>query len=65
MNRLFQVANMYEHSCRYIWTAAGKQPEFEKAVGVGGFGYPAMVALNVKRAIYAPLRGAFEEDSVM
>lgn len=63
---LRNVAEKYKRSAyRYIWTAAGKQPEFEKAVGVGGFGYPAMVALNVKRAIYAPLRGAFEEDSVM
>ena len=44
---------------------AGKQQELENAVGVGGFGYPAMVALNVKKAVYAPLRGSFEQDSVM
>ena len=51
--------------CRYVWTAAGKQPELEKVVGVGGFGYPAMVALNVKKAVYAPLRGAFEQEPIM
>lgn len=60
-----QVADQYELVCRYVWTAAGQQPELEKAVGVGGFGYPALVALNVKKAVYAPLRGAFEQDSVM
>lgn len=59
-----QGADQYEYACRYVWTAAGKQPDLEKAVGVGGFGYPAMVALNVKKAVYAPLRGAFEQDSV-
>jgi hypothetical protein len=60
-----QVANQYEPVYRYVWTSAGKQPELEKAVGVGGFGYPAMVALNVKKAVYAPLRGAFEQEPVM
>lgn len=51
-------------SCSYVWAAAGKQPELESAVGVGGFGYPAMVALNAKKAVYAPHRGSFEQESV-
>ncbi|GJN33831.1 hypothetical protein PR202_gb22457 [Eleusine coracana subsp. coracana] len=43
---------------------AGKQPELEKLVGVGGYGYPAMVALNVKKGAYAPLRSAFQRDEI-
>ncbi|GJM98644.1 hypothetical protein PR202_ga15673 [Eleusine coracana subsp. coracana] len=43
---------------------AGKQPELEKHVGVGGYGYPAMVALNVKKGAYAPLRSAFQRDEI-
>lgn len=51
--------------CSYVWAAAGMQPELEKQVGVGGYGYPAMVALNVKKGAYAPLRSAFERDQIM
>lgn len=51
--------------CSYVWAAAGKQPELEKQVGVGGYGYPALVALNLKKKAYAPLRSAFERDQIM
>ncbi|CAN1220030.1 Protein disulfide isomerase-like 2-3 [Linum perenne] len=44
----------------YVWVAAGKQPNLETAVGVGGYGYPALVALNLKKAVYAPLKSAYE-----
>ena len=46
--------------CSFVWAGAGKQADLEKQVGVGGYGYPAMVALNVKKGAYAPLRSAFE-----
>jgi protein disulfide-isomerase A6 len=49
----------------YVWVAAGKQPDLEKNVGVGGYGYPALVALNIKKAVYAPLKSAFELDQIM
>jgi len=49
----------------YVWVAAGKQPDLEKNVGVGGYGYPALVALNLKKAVYAPLKSAFELDQIM
>ncbi|GJY55722.1 disulfide isomerase-like protein 2-3 [Tanacetum coccineum] len=49
----------------YVWAAAGKQPELEKHVGVGGYGYPALIALNVKKGAYAPLKGAFEREQMM
>lgn len=49
----------------YVWTAAGQQPDLEKHVGVGGYGYPALVALNVKKGVYAPLKSAFELDHIV
>lgn len=49
----------------YLWVSAGKQPDLEKHVGVGGYGYPAMVALNIKKKAYAPLKSAFELDHVV
>ncbi|CAK9259751.1 unnamed protein product [Sphagnum jensenii] len=63
---LHTVAEKFKRNAyRYVWAAAGKQPELEKAVGVGGYGYPAMVALNIKKAVYAPLRSSFDLDSVV
>ncbi|THU60853.1 hypothetical protein C4D60_Mb07t17110 [Musa balbisiana] len=44
---------------------AGKQVDLENHVGVGGYGYPALVALNVKKGIYAPLKSAFENDQII
>ncbi|XP_020594216.1 protein disulfide isomerase-like 2-3 [Phalaenopsis equestris] len=48
----------------YVWAAAGKQPDLEQQVGVGGYGYPALVALNVKKGVYAPLRSAFQLNQI-
>ncbi|URE14449.1 Ubiquitin-like autophagy protein Apg12 [Musa troglodytarum] len=49
----------------FVWSAAGKQADLENHVGVGGYGYPALVALNVKKGIYAPLKSAFENDQII
>ncbi|KAG8387061.1 hypothetical protein BUALT_Bualt03G0214200 [Buddleja alternifolia] len=49
----------------YLWAAAGKQPDLEKHVGVGGYGYPALVALNLKKKAYAPLKSAFQRDQII
>ncbi|XP_008805603.1 protein disulfide isomerase-like 2-3 [Phoenix dactylifera] len=63
---LLSVAEKFRRSpYSYVWAAAGKQPDLEKQVGVGGYGYPALVALNVKKGIYAPLRSAFEHDPII
>lgn len=62
---LLSVAEKFKRSpYSYVWAAAGKQPDLEKQVGVGGYGYPALVALNIKKGVYAPLRSAFEVDQV-
>lgn len=57
--------NHYSFYCSYVWASAGKQPDLEKYVGVGGYGYPALVALNLKKGVYAPLKSAFELEHVM
>ncbi|KAK1296843.1 Protein disulfide isomerase-like 2-3 [Acorus calamus] len=57
--------NKYIDILFYVWTGAGKRPNLEKQVGVGSYGYPALVALNVKKGAYAPLRSAFEFDQVV
>lgn len=63
---LLSVAEKFKRSpYSYVWAAAGKQPELEKHVGVGGYGYPALVALNIKKGAYAPLKSAFERDQII
>ncbi|WOL08851.1 protein disulfide isomerase-like 2-3 isoform X2 [Canna indica] len=63
---LLSVAEKFKRSpYSFVWSAAGKQADLENHVGVGGYGYPAMVALNVKKGAYAPLKSAFENDQVI
>jgi hypothetical protein len=40
----------------YVWAEGGKQPQIEAALGVGGFGYPALVAFNPKDAKLSTMR---------
>ncbi|GJW00530.1 disulfide isomerase-like protein 2-3 [Tanacetum coccineum] len=66
LETLLSVAEKFKKSpYSYVWAAAGKQPELEKHVGVGGYGYPALIALNVKKGAYAPLKGAFEREQMI
>ncbi|PIN09134.1 Thioredoxin/protein disulfide isomerase [Handroanthus impetiginosus] len=63
---LLSVAEKFKKSpYSYLWAAAGNQPDLEKHVGVGGYGYPALVALNLKKKAYAPLKSAFEFDQII
>lgn len=63
---LLSVAEKFKRSpYSYVWAAAGKQPDLEQLVGVGGYGYPALVALNVKKRAYAPLRSAFQLNQII
>lgn len=40
------------------------QPALEKEVGVGGFGYPAMIAINSRKMKFATHKGSFGKDSL-
>ncbi|KAL6136977.1 hypothetical protein ACLB2K_062272 [Fragaria x ananassa] len=65
LQQLLSVAEKFKRSpYSYVWAAAGKQQDLENLVGVGGYGYPALVALNVKKGVYAPLKSAFELDQI-
>lgn len=63
---LLSVAEKFKKSpYSFVWAEAGKQSDLEKQVGVGGYGYPALVALNLKKGAYAPLRSAFNHDQIV
>lgn len=48
----------------WVWTEAGAQSGIEKALDVGGSGYPTMVAVSVKKMKYSVLRGAYTVKSI-
>jgi len=51
-----------EHKARkwsYLWVEGGKQKALEESLGVGGFGYPALVALKPADLKYSTMRSAF------
>ena len=48
----------------WLWSEGGSQSKVEEAVEVGGFGYPAMVAVSLKKMKYTTLRGSFSKDGI-
>jgi len=48
----------------WLWTSAGVHSNLEQALGVGGFGYPAMAVVNVRKKVYIILRGSFGRDGI-
>ncbi|WKY15028.1 hypothetical protein Q1695_000499 [Nippostrongylus brasiliensis] len=48
----------------WIWVEAGAQPALEEAFGIGGFGYPAMAAMNYRKMKFAMLKGSFGKDGI-
>jgi len=48
----------------YLWAEALQQPELENSLGIGGFGYPAMAALNFRKMKYSTLRGSFSKEGI-
>lgn len=49
---------------RWLWTEGGSQMELESALGIGGFGYPAMAAINARKMKYALLKGSFSDTGI-
>lgn len=47
-----------------MWAEAGEQPKFEDAFEVGGFGYPAMIAVNTRKLKYSTMTGSFGKDGI-
>lgn len=48
----------------WLWTDAMKQPDIENALSIGGFGYPAMAAVNSRKGKYVLLKGSFSETGI-
>lgn len=48
----------------WVWIEGVVEDQFEEALGVGGFGYPAMVALSYKKKAYSIMKSSFDGPSI-
>ncbi|KAJ8333077.1 hypothetical protein SKAU_G00419730 [Synaphobranchus kaupii] len=48
----------------WLWTEAGAQKDLESALGIGGFGYPAMAAINIHKMKFALFKGSFKKAGI-
>ncbi|EFN61326.1 Protein disulfide-isomerase A6 [Camponotus floridanus] len=48
----------------WVWSEAGAQSNIEDALEIGGFGYPALAAVNIKKMKYSLLKGSFSYDGI-
>jgi len=48
----------------WVWTPAATHSKLEQALGVGGFGYPAMAVVNIRKKVFVILRGSFGKDGI-
>lgn len=48
----------------WVWAEAGAQMDVEEALGIGGFGYPAMAAVNARKLKFAQMKGAFSDTGI-
>ncbi|GAB0100129.1 Protein disulfide-isomerase A6 homolog [Sergentomyia squamirostris] len=62
---LKEIAEKYKNKLwGYVWTEALAQAKLEETLGMGGFGYPAMAVVNLKKKKYSLLRGSFSNDGI-
>lgn len=65
LDNLIKLGEKYKRQkWGWLWTEAGSQLKLEDAIEVGGFGYPAMAAVSVKKAKFAHLKGSFSFDGI-
>lgn len=48
----------------WLWTESGAQMDLESSLGIGGFGYPALAAINARKMKFALLKGSFSETGI-
>ncbi|KAI7837719.1 hypothetical protein COHA_008441 [Chlorella ohadii] len=59
-----QYGHLQDRPFSYLWAEGGAQPKLEANFGVGGYGYPALIAFNPAKAKYATSKSAFEDKHV-
>ena len=53
-----------QRSFGWVWLEGGANSNLEQTLEVGGFGYPALVAVNGRKGAYSALRGPYSNDGI-
>ncbi|VDL91875.1 unnamed protein product [Schistocephalus solidus] len=53
-----------ENDWGWLWTPARSHPDLEKTLEIGGFGYPALAAINARKLKCAVMRGSFSDSGI-
>ncbi|XP_061668622.1 protein disulfide-isomerase A6 [Syngnathoides biaculeatus] len=62
---MIKMADKYKKKMwGWLWAEAGSQMELEASLGIGGFGYPAMAAINTRKMKFALLKGSFSDTGI-
>ncbi|KAG8445647.1 hypothetical protein GDO86_010433 [Hymenochirus boettgeri] len=65
LETMMKMADKYKKKMwGWLWTEAGAQMDMESSLGIGGFGYPAMAAVNARKMKFALLKGSFSEQGI-
>ncbi|CRK86583.1 CLUMA_CG000025, isoform A [Clunio marinus] len=65
LNILKEMATKYKQKMwGWLWAEAGSQLAVEEALDIGGFGYPALAAVNIKKSKFSLLRGSFSKEGI-
>lgn len=48
----------------WFWAESMQQPQLEELLGIGGFGYPALAAINTRKQIRSTMAGSFTESGL-
>ncbi|XP_075057536.1 protein disulfide-isomerase A6 [Mixophyes fleayi] len=62
---MLKLADRYKKKMwGWLWAEGGTQLDLESSLGIGGFGYPAMAAVNARKMKFALLKGSFSEQGI-
>lgn len=65
INRLKEVAETFKtEAWGFLWVEANAQPQLEKSLDIGGFGYPALAAMNVRKKAFSLMKGPFSTEGI-
>nr|CDS34617.1 protein disulfide isomerase A6 [Hymenolepis microstoma]CUU98685.1 protein disulfide isomerase A6 [Hymenolepis microstoma] len=60
-----KVADKYKsNDWGWLWSASRTHKLLEEAFDIGGFGYPALVTVNLRKDKYAVMHGSFSVDGI-
>jgi len=65
LSMLKKFAETYKRNgWSWLWVEGARQEQLEQSVGIGGFGYPAQVAINARKSKCVVLKGSFSQTGI-